>query len=133
MKHRLIMLDLRNSVVIPTVRQETGLVRCIFEFCGYELPNSLKWALRYKRAIVYTPARKRALIAFVPLLFSRMKILCFFAGVEWGQAVLDKPRLVDAFYMAYYANEDEQYDELQEMPAEHQLEERLVEASGHHV
>ncbi|KAJ1084073.1 hypothetical protein NDU88_004227 [Pleurodeles waltl] len=35
--------------------------------------------------------------------------------------------------MAYYANDDEQYDELQEMPAEHQMEERLVEALGHHV
>ncbi|KAJ1090361.1 hypothetical protein NDU88_003494 [Pleurodeles waltl] len=35
--------------------------------------------------------------------------------------------------MAYYANEDEQYQELQEMPIEHQMEERLVEALGHHV
>ncbi|KAJ1086375.1 hypothetical protein NDU88_006494 [Pleurodeles waltl] len=35
--------------------------------------------------------------------------------------------------MAYYANEDEQYQELQEMPLEHQMEERLVEALAHHV
>ncbi|KAJ1184984.1 hypothetical protein NDU88_001780 [Pleurodeles waltl] len=35
--------------------------------------------------------------------------------------------------MAYYANEEEQYQELQEMPLEHQMEERLVEALGHHV
>ncbi|KAJ1135871.1 hypothetical protein NDU88_002300 [Pleurodeles waltl] len=35
--------------------------------------------------------------------------------------------------MAYYANDDEQYGELQEMPAEHQMEKRLVEALGHHV
>ncbi|KAJ1162734.1 hypothetical protein NDU88_003200 [Pleurodeles waltl] len=35
--------------------------------------------------------------------------------------------------MAYNANEDEQYQELQEMPLEHQMEERLVEALGHHV
>ncbi|KAJ1084538.1 hypothetical protein NDU88_004685 [Pleurodeles waltl] len=35
--------------------------------------------------------------------------------------------------MAYYANDDEQYDELQVMPAEHQMEERLVKALGHHV
>ncbi|KAJ1162955.1 hypothetical protein NDU88_003419 [Pleurodeles waltl] len=35
--------------------------------------------------------------------------------------------------MAYCANDDEQYGELQEMPAEHQMEERLVEALGHHV
>ncbi|KAJ1155522.1 hypothetical protein NDU88_008252 [Pleurodeles waltl] len=35
--------------------------------------------------------------------------------------------------MAYYANEEEQYDELQEAPSEHILEERLVEALGYHV
>ncbi|KAJ1128513.1 hypothetical protein NDU88_006891 [Pleurodeles waltl] len=35
--------------------------------------------------------------------------------------------------MAYYANEEEQYQELQEMPLEQQMEERLVEALGHHV
>ncbi|KAJ1103503.1 hypothetical protein NDU88_000926 [Pleurodeles waltl] len=35
--------------------------------------------------------------------------------------------------MAYYANEDEQCQERQEMPLEHQMEERLVEALGHHV
>ncbi|KAJ1139157.1 hypothetical protein NDU88_005534 [Pleurodeles waltl] len=35
--------------------------------------------------------------------------------------------------MAYYAKEDEQYQELQDMPLEHQMEERLVEALGHHV
>ncbi|KAJ1174087.1 hypothetical protein NDU88_005910 [Pleurodeles waltl] len=33
--------------------------------------------------------------------------------------------------MAYYA--DEEYQELQEVPIEHQMEERLVEALGHHV
>ncbi|KAJ1138736.1 hypothetical protein NDU88_005117 [Pleurodeles waltl] len=35
--------------------------------------------------------------------------------------------------MAYYADGDEQYQELQEMPVEHQMEERLVEALGYHV
>ncbi|KAJ1181192.1 hypothetical protein NDU88_006402 [Pleurodeles waltl] len=35
--------------------------------------------------------------------------------------------------MAYYANDEEQYEELQEMPLEHQMEERFVEALGHHV
>ncbi|KAJ1167313.1 hypothetical protein NDU88_007705 [Pleurodeles waltl] len=35
--------------------------------------------------------------------------------------------------MAYYANDEEQCEELQEMPLEHQMEERLVEALGHHV
>ncbi|KAJ1147258.1 hypothetical protein NDU88_000139 [Pleurodeles waltl] len=36
--------------------------------------------------------------------------------------------------MAYYANnDDEQYGELQEIPSEQQMEERLVEALGHHV
>ncbi|KAJ1139079.1 hypothetical protein NDU88_005456 [Pleurodeles waltl] len=35
--------------------------------------------------------------------------------------------------MAYYANDEEQYEELQKMPLEHQMEERLVEAQGHHV
>ncbi|KAJ1211575.1 hypothetical protein NDU88_006933 [Pleurodeles waltl] len=35
--------------------------------------------------------------------------------------------------MAYYADEEEQYQELQEVAVEHQMEERLVEALGHHV
>ncbi|KAJ1108136.1 hypothetical protein NDU88_005518 [Pleurodeles waltl] len=35
--------------------------------------------------------------------------------------------------MVYYTDEEEQYQELQEVPAEHQGEERLVEALGHHV
>ncbi|KAJ1173265.1 hypothetical protein NDU88_005102 [Pleurodeles waltl] len=35
--------------------------------------------------------------------------------------------------MAYYANDDEQYGELQEIPSEHEMEERLVEALGYHV
>ncbi|KAJ1168955.1 hypothetical protein NDU88_000867, partial [Pleurodeles waltl] len=35
--------------------------------------------------------------------------------------------------MAYYANEEEQYGELQEDTSEHLLEERLVEALGYHV
>ncbi|KAJ1084656.1 hypothetical protein NDU88_004802 [Pleurodeles waltl] len=35
--------------------------------------------------------------------------------------------------MAYYANEEEQYDELQEATSEHILEERLVEALDFHV
>ncbi|KAJ1108258.1 hypothetical protein NDU88_005638 [Pleurodeles waltl] len=35
--------------------------------------------------------------------------------------------------MAYYANEEEQYGELQEETSEHLLEERLVEALGYHV
>ncbi|KAJ1154299.1 hypothetical protein NDU88_007052 [Pleurodeles waltl] len=35
--------------------------------------------------------------------------------------------------MAYYTDEEEQYLELQEVSVEHQMEERLVEALGHHV
>ncbi|KAJ1096641.1 hypothetical protein NDU88_001776 [Pleurodeles waltl] len=35
--------------------------------------------------------------------------------------------------MAYYAEEEEQYEQLQENPSEHHLEERLVEALGSHV
>ncbi|KAJ1133752.1 hypothetical protein NDU88_000228 [Pleurodeles waltl] len=35
--------------------------------------------------------------------------------------------------MAYYADEDEQFQELQEIPVEQQMEERLVEALGYHV
>ncbi|KAJ1083469.1 hypothetical protein NDU88_003628 [Pleurodeles waltl] len=35
--------------------------------------------------------------------------------------------------MAYYVDEEEQCQELQEVPVEHQMEERLVEALGHHV
>ncbi|KAJ1131628.1 hypothetical protein NDU88_009963 [Pleurodeles waltl] len=35
--------------------------------------------------------------------------------------------------MVYYANDNEQYQELQKMPLEHQMEERLVVALGHHV
>ncbi|KAJ1171903.1 hypothetical protein NDU88_003760 [Pleurodeles waltl] len=35
--------------------------------------------------------------------------------------------------MAYYAGGDEQYQELQEIPIEQQMEERLVEALGYHV
>ncbi|KAJ1137047.1 hypothetical protein NDU88_003460 [Pleurodeles waltl] len=35
--------------------------------------------------------------------------------------------------MAYYANGDEQFQELQEIPVEQQTEERLVEALGYHV
>ncbi|KAJ1119128.1 hypothetical protein NDU88_007314 [Pleurodeles waltl] len=35
--------------------------------------------------------------------------------------------------MAYYADEEEQVQDLQEVPLEHQVERRLVEAFGHHV
>ncbi|KAJ1154527.1 hypothetical protein NDU88_007278 [Pleurodeles waltl] len=35
--------------------------------------------------------------------------------------------------MAYYADEEDQIQDLQEMPLEHQMEERLVEPLGHHV
>ncbi|KAJ1111519.1 hypothetical protein NDU88_008841 [Pleurodeles waltl] len=35
--------------------------------------------------------------------------------------------------MAYYADGDEQYQELQEIPVEQQMEERLMEALGYHV
>ncbi|KAJ1098700.1 hypothetical protein NDU88_003807 [Pleurodeles waltl] len=35
--------------------------------------------------------------------------------------------------MAYHADEQEQYQELQDVPIEHQMEERLVDALGHHV
>ncbi|KAJ1195307.1 hypothetical protein NDU88_004588 [Pleurodeles waltl] len=35
--------------------------------------------------------------------------------------------------MAYYAEEEEQYEQLQENPSEHHMEERLVEALGFHV
>ncbi|KAJ1087978.1 hypothetical protein NDU88_001137 [Pleurodeles waltl] len=35
--------------------------------------------------------------------------------------------------MTYYANKDEQSQELHEMLLEHQMEERLMEALGHHV
>ncbi|KAJ1079963.1 hypothetical protein NDU88_000185 [Pleurodeles waltl] len=36
------------------------------------------------------------------------------------------PLFLPYIIMAYYANEEEQYHELQEMPIEHQMEERLV-------
>ncbi|KAJ1137912.1 hypothetical protein NDU88_004308 [Pleurodeles waltl] len=42
------------------------------------------------------------------------------------------PPSLPTINMAYHANE-EQYQELQEVPIEHQMEERLVEAPGHHV
>ncbi|KAJ1211950.1 hypothetical protein NDU88_007298 [Pleurodeles waltl] len=35
--------------------------------------------------------------------------------------------------MAYYAEDEEQFQDLQEVPLEHQMKERLVEALGHHV
>ncbi|KAJ1098695.1 hypothetical protein NDU88_003802 [Pleurodeles waltl] len=35
--------------------------------------------------------------------------------------------------MAYHTDEEEQFQELQDVPIEHQMEERLVETLGHHV
>ncbi|KAJ1087267.1 hypothetical protein NDU88_000447 [Pleurodeles waltl] len=66
-------------------------------------------------------------------------------GVDSGGACKDKkntegflpppltPPISYISNMAYYANDDEQYQELQEMPLEHQMEEKLVEALGHRV
>ncbi|KAJ1204833.1 hypothetical protein NDU88_000271 [Pleurodeles waltl] len=54
------------------------------------------------------------------------------ASVEREQAVFTTPYLPN-ITVAYHADEEEQYQELQEVPIEHQMEERLVEALGHPV
>ncbi|KAJ1080117.1 hypothetical protein NDU88_000338 [Pleurodeles waltl] len=47
--------------------------------------------------------------------------------------VVSSPPTPPFFTDIIMADEEEQYQELQEMPIEHQMEERLVEALGHHV
>ncbi|KAJ1112496.1 hypothetical protein NDU88_000760 [Pleurodeles waltl] len=55
---------------------------------------------------------------------------CGNGGDEGGflPPLVNSSNTILIYNMANYANEDEKYQELQEMPLEHQMEERLVEA-----
>ncbi|KAJ1211951.1 hypothetical protein NDU88_007299 [Pleurodeles waltl] len=70
-------------------------------------------------------------LASLPI-FRQNKFI-YFVHLLQGFHPLLTPPLLPYIIMAYYANDEEQYQELQEMPIEHQMEERLVEALGHHV